>query len=178
MEYLKYLERFIDFQSTSLVDIGLKGVLGYFALLWLAVVIWVARDVIDRTNSLIFQVSMITLNLFLPVFGLLIYLIIRPSKTLIEKYYEEMEYKVLAEGHVEQESSCPRCDESLKAEFIFCPTCQEKIKNTCYSCKHNFNTQFKICPYCGRKQRALKSNTPKEQKEEKKQKTKTNSISK
>ena len=155
MEAFPFLRDIIGFQNTPLLMLLLKGVLVYIAFLWLAVIVWVARDVIDRSKSLIFQVIMILLNIFLPVFGLLLYLIIRPSKTLLERYYEELEYKVFSESQDDKEH-CVRCDEILKPEFIFCPRCEEKVKNLCPHCKHSFGGEFKICPFCGRKPKDFK----------------------
>lgn len=151
MNIFDLFENLISFTQSPLVEWIVKGSLIYIAVLWLAVVIWVARDIIERSNSLIFQVLMIGINIVLPVFGLLVYLIIRPSKTLLERYYEELEVKVLTEQQ-DEEKKCHRCDEHLRTEFIFCPGCQEKLKNVCKHCKQHFGCEYKICPFCGKKQ--------------------------
>lgn len=70
----------------------------YLGLLWLAVIIWVARDAINRSNSLIFQVLAILLNILFPILGILLYLIIRPGKTTLEKYYEDLEHRLIIES--------------------------------------------------------------------------------
>lgn len=70
----------------------------YLGLLWLAVIIWVARDAINRSSSLIFQVIAILLNILFPILGILLYLIIRPGKTTLEKYYEDIEHRLIMES--------------------------------------------------------------------------------
>jgi len=82
--------------SGDTINYIIFGVLSYIALLWIAIILWVTKDITNRTNSLFFQIFSILLIIFLtPLFGLVIYLIIRPSRTLIEKYYEELEKDLL-----------------------------------------------------------------------------------
>lgn len=138
--------------------------LGYIALLWMALVIWVARDSVSRTNSLIFQIFAIMLTIALPLFGLLVYLIIRPSKTLATKYYEEMEYRALMEGVSGAVTVCPKCGESVGTDFAFCPKCSYNIRQECKKCKRLYDTDYDICPYCGNPKDAKKASVEKTKK--------------
>lgn len=82
----------------------------YVAILWLAIIVWVTRDAINRSDSIFFQVIAILLNITFPVLGILLYLIIRPSKTTTERYYEDLEHRLILESiHEEKE-------EKLKAK--------------------------------------------------------------
>ncbi|MBD3157000.1 hypothetical protein GF369_04210 [Candidatus Peregrinibacteria bacterium] len=72
--------------------------LGYLILLWVSLIIWTTKDIISRTNNVIYQLISIALVVMLNIFGLLIYLGIRPSKTLIEKFFEDLEYEALAQA--------------------------------------------------------------------------------
>jgi len=146
------INKLIAIYESPLLDLIIKGSLIYLAVLWFAVIIWVARDVINRSNSIFFQVLVILSNIVLPIFGLILYLIIRPSKTLLEKYYEEMEYNFLHDHAVEDEK-CPRCEEHISSEFLYCPACTEKIRNSCWNCKHVYHSQYLVCPYCGKKEK-------------------------
>jgi hypothetical protein len=83
--------------SPSLKTLQL-AIVTYVGLLWLSIVIWVTRDAISRTNSLIFQVFAILLNIVFPLLGILLYLIIRPGKTVLERYYEELEHRLILES--------------------------------------------------------------------------------
>lgn len=76
--------------SPSFQNLQLAAIV-YVGLLWLSIIIWVTRDIIHRSESLIFQVFSILINIAFPILGVLIYLIIRPTKTMVEKYYEELE---------------------------------------------------------------------------------------
>jgi hypothetical protein len=70
----------------------------YGGLLWLSIIVWVTRDAISRSNSLLFQVFAILLNIGFPVLGILLYLIVRPGKTVLERYYEELEHRLILES--------------------------------------------------------------------------------
>ncbi len=141
-ELIDYL---VNFQPGDWVGMSLRGVFLYVFVVWIAVVIWVARDSVSRSRSLVFQVLMILGTIALNVFGLLVYLIIRPQKTLVEKYHEELERKALAEN----EESCPTCSKHLPLEFQFCPHCGEEVRHPCKKCKGLVSKNWTICPYCG-----------------------------
>lgn len=85
---------FQTFQSAAII---------YAGLLWLAIIVWVTRDAIQRSDSLLFQVIAILLNILFPVLGILLYLIIRPAKTSTERYYEELEHQLILESIHEKE---------------------------------------------------------------------------
>ncbi|MBT4937195.1 hypothetical protein HON22_04735 [Candidatus Peregrinibacteria bacterium] len=127
-------------------DMVIKGVLIYVAFFWIALIIWVTRDVINRSNNIVFQVAIILLNTFLPIFGLVIYLLIRPTKTLLDKYYDELEIKALLDNDI-----CHKCSSVLRDDYCFCPECSAAIKSTCGSCKKNSLLDHNICPFCGEK---------------------------
>jgi hypothetical protein len=49
------------------------------------------KDISIRTNSLLFQVFCVLTILILTPFWIFIYLLVRPRRTLYDKYYEEIE---------------------------------------------------------------------------------------
>lgn len=74
------------------------AVIVYIGLMWLSIIIWVTRDAIHRSDSLIFQVMAILINILFPILGILLYLIIRPGKTTTDRYYEELEHRLILES--------------------------------------------------------------------------------
>lgn len=88
----------IELVSTPSFKTVQLAVLVYFGLLWLAVIIWVTRDAINRSESLLFQVFAILLNILFPILGILLYLIIRPNKTTLDRYYEDLEHRLILES--------------------------------------------------------------------------------
>ena len=90
--------KMIEFINTPSFKTFELVIIIYFGLLWLSVIIWVTRDAINRSHSLIFQVIAILLNILFPILGILLYLIIRPGKTTAERYYEELEHQLILES--------------------------------------------------------------------------------
>lgn len=82
--------------SSAGVNTLLLGVLVYVGVLWVALILWVTKDITNRTNNMGFQIISISMIIFLtPVFGLPLYLLIRPSRTLMERYFEEVEQDMI-----------------------------------------------------------------------------------
>ena len=98
------LNTIIEFISTPSFKLLQLVVIIYVGLLWLAIIIWVTRDAINRSDSIIFQVIAILLNITFPVLGILLYLTIRPGKTTAERYYEELEHQLILESISEEEA--------------------------------------------------------------------------
>ncbi len=150
------LDYFINFDTSDLFGVSLRGVFIYLFVLWVAIVVWVARDVVGRSKNIIFQVFVILLVIVLNIFGLLIYLIIRPQKTLLEKYHEDLEHRALAES----EELCPKCEKPLPLFFQFCPHCGEEARKHCKKCHKLVSKNWSVCAYCGSKKSIQKKVEP------------------
>lgn len=95
---MNILENLPEFFSSDIMRWIVYGVMIYIGILWIALVAWVARDSVSRSRSLLFQTFMILFNMLLPVFGLLVYLLLRPPQTLMERYYDEVEHALLVDA--------------------------------------------------------------------------------
>lgn len=137
--------------SSDFFNILLVGGLGYIALLWIAIILWVTKDITNRSDNMVFQIVCISFVIFLtPLFGLIIYLILRPSKTLTEKYYEEMQEEFWS--HEETSASiehCKSCMARCGKEYKYCPACGDQVGEDCPDCKQNIHVQWASCAYCG-----------------------------
>ena len=72
----------------------------YFFIIWVSLVIWVIKDISNRTNNIFMHIfSIFLIVAFTPIFGFFLYLIIRPSHTLFEQHYEVIEnnFDILAD---------------------------------------------------------------------------------
>ena len=144
-----FLTESIDFFASDTFGVIKFAALAYFALLWLAIIIWVTKDALQRSESILFQAFSILLNIAVPILGVLLYLIIRPGKTRAERYYEELERNML-EGENEAELNvCGKCLTPADKEYNFCPNCAEGLKKNCLKCKKSFPNVWNICPFCG-----------------------------
>ncbi len=92
------------FTLISAEHLVLLGII-YLGVLWIALIIWVTKDITNRTHNLVFQIcSILLIVIFTPLFGLLLYLILRPTKTLMDRYVEELiEEEILKSEREEEE---------------------------------------------------------------------------
>ena len=105
------------------------------------------------------------MRIFLPVFWLIIYLLIRPSRTLIDKYYEDLEFQALSQGEKE---ICIKCNSALEKNYKFCWNCWDSLLKKCCFCSEEYNKKCKNCPFCGKKE-SEKNDEKIEKKEDKKE---------
>lgn len=156
------------------LDLLLKFVIVYFFVIWAAFVVWIVKDITNRTTNLFLQVLSILLVIFLtPIFWLPIYLLIRPRSTIFEKYYEQEEFQdeeLLIEEDIES-SKCPQCHKGIHDDYRICPYCELKLVTNCSKCKKEVKTYWKACPYCeshdlGFEKNPIKVNIEKSDKDE------------
>jgi hypothetical protein len=94
-----------------------------------------------------------------PVVGWIIYLIVRPSETIDEIYWGDLERRYL-KYEAKDLGDCPRCGSQLYPGFIFCPNCGKRLKRKCPKCEVYVDLDHKYCPNCGNQ---MKKNTVKEE---------------
>ncbi|MBW7954750.1 zinc ribbon domain-containing protein [Candidatus Gracilibacteria bacterium] len=132
----------------------LKLIVIYFFIVWFAIVIWVTKDIINRSNNILYQIfSILTVLVGTPL-GIVVYLLIRPSKTLFEKYYEESSIEEVDEKEIDEilnknSLKCFKCNFDINSDYKFCPNCKVNLKKECFNCKKELSGNFKYCPYCG-----------------------------
>lgn len=143
------------------VDWIIKFAVLYFFIIWWAFVIWVVKDITNRTTNIFVQfISIVLVIILTPIFWLPIYLLIRPRNTIFEKYYEEADLEeeeneeVVLEEEVEEikEYGCPKCWKLIKEDFHFCPYCEFELIKSCTKCEKNLKSDWKVCPFCWEKQ--------------------------
>jgi len=75
-------------------EMFIKFVVIYFFIIWISLLVWVVKDISNRTDNILLQIlSVATILIFTPI-GIFIYFIIRPSKTFLERSYEEIWYNL------------------------------------------------------------------------------------
>ena len=75
-----------DWQATARLVAVLVG--GYLAVIWFASILWVYRDISARTRDPVSQTIGVAIAVAMPLFGLPIYFVLRPSETLQQAYAE------------------------------------------------------------------------------------------
>lgn len=130
--------------------IALAAIIGatLLVLFWASLIIWVYRDIRDRARDLSLQVLSIFLVMAFPVFGLLLYLILRPRETLEEAYARSLEEEALLR-EIGEDSACPSCRRFVAKDFIYCPHCRSQLREPCAGCGRPLSFSWVACPTCG-----------------------------
>jgi RNA polymerase subunit RPABC4/transcription elongation factor Spt4 len=120
----------------------------FLVALWASLVIWTFRDIKGRSRDLLVRIlaTLVVALLFLP--GILVYLILRPPRSLEEEYQQTLEEEALLQA-IEDSQLCPGCGRRIKENWLVCPNCQTKLKKACHSCGRLMELPWNICPYCG-----------------------------
>lgn len=131
----------VDFQfALNLVGIGLL-------IFWIVVISWVWLDAGERTSNIYKKVGYMLLVIVFNVIGWIIYLIIRPSETIEEIYWSDLERRYL-KYETSELGDCPKCGCQLLPGFVFCPNCGFELKRKCSKCDVFVDRDYKYCPYC------------------------------
>jgi len=120
----------------------------FLAALWVSLVIWTYRDIRSRARDPLVHTLSALLVAVLNLPGVLVYLILRPPRTLEEEYQRTLEEEALLQA-LEDLPLCPGCERRVKDEWQVCPNCHTKLKKTCHNCARLMELSWNICPHCG-----------------------------
>jgi RNA polymerase subunit RPABC4/transcription elongation factor Spt4 len=120
----------------------------FLAALWIALVIWTYRDIRTRARDPLVHILSALLVGLLNLPGVLVYLILRPARTLEDEYQHTLEEEALLQT-LEDLPVCPGCERRVKDDWQICPNCHTKLKKTCHHCGRLMELPWNICPYCG-----------------------------
>jgi RNA polymerase subunit RPABC4/transcription elongation factor Spt4 len=129
----------------TLVLTGFAG--AFLVALWVALVVWTYRDMRSRHRDRLVHILAALMVALLNLPGVLVYLILRPGRTLEEEYQQTLEEALLQS--IEDQVVCPGCERRIKEDWLVCPSCQTKLRKPCHSCGRLMELPWNICPYCG-----------------------------
>lgn len=132
--------------SLTLVLTAFAG--AFIIALWVSLVIWTYRDIRSRTRDPLIQTLSALLVAVLNLPGVIVYLILRPQRTLEEEYQRTLEEEALLQA-LEDLPLCPGCERRVKEDWQVCPNCHTKLKKTCHNCSKFMELSWNICPFCG-----------------------------
>ena len=124
-----------------------KILLFAFVIFWIVVLDWIWADSGERTSNKRSRILYVILAAIFNVFGWLIYLIIRPSQTIEEIYWADLERRYL-KYETSELGDCPKCGTQLYPGFLYCPSCNYKLKRKCPSCGVYVDKKSNFCPFC------------------------------
>lgn len=143
-------ERAMSLTFTSLTDyiyIIVAFFAAFLAALWLSLVIWTFRDMRARSHDILAALLATLVVAVLNLPGLVIYLILRPARTLAESYEQSLEEEALLQ-EIEDKRVCPGCGRRAQEGWLVCPNCYTKLKKPCAHCGQLLDLPWNLCPYC------------------------------
>lgn len=136
--------------EVSAVTLAIAAGIAYVVILWVATAFFVLRDARRRSASIIFALFALILGFIPPFLGPLVYLVIRPPRTLDEERALALEEQTLLD--IERDPvpmrPCPSCGRDIETEFVVCPYCRTQFARRCHSCERILRLGWSVCPYC------------------------------
>ena len=121
----------------------------YLGAIWLAAVIWTARDIRDRSHDSITRSVAVLMVLMLNLPGWVLYRVLRPPLTLADLFERELEEEALLQD-LNQQMACPECSAQVQEDYVVCPHCACRLKEPCGQCQRALALSWSDCPWCGR----------------------------
>lgn len=145
------LRHFFEYLFTSMsLEVIIKILISCLLIIWFAVAVWVIKDITTRSTSILIQAfSLLLIIFFTPIFGLPLYLLIRPRSTLFEQHYEETWLESFDKQNVATVIACLNCETEIDVEAKFCPHCGTKQFDNCHECGSKMLLSWKYCTSCG-----------------------------
>lgn len=135
---------------STLKAIGPVVVAGFVAFglaVQFSIIVWTFMDIRSRSRDVLVWIFATLLVLLFSVFGLVVYLILRPHETLMQAYERSLEEEALLQ-EIEERPICPNCRHRVESTFQICPYCLQKLKETCANCGKLVELDWTVCPYC------------------------------
>jgi len=132
----------------SALRLGALILIAYALVLWLSAVVWVYRDIRNRTTDQGSQLIAVILVAVFNVPGLVIYLVIRPQTTLADAYERSLEAEAILHELQLTANACQSCRRPIDDDFNVCPYCRVVLREPCRTCGKPVRTSWAACPYC------------------------------
>ena len=140
------MESILEILYKALLWISLAGGVIFTALHGGATV-WAFRDMRSRSRDVLALIVATLLVALIPLFGLLVYMMLRPRETMAETYERSLEQEALLQA-IEEPEQCPGCGRRTRYDYVLCPSCHTRLKQTCPMCSRALDLHWSVCPYC------------------------------
>lgn len=118
-------------------------------VVWLALVWFTFADSRRRIDDGMLVGSALLAAILFPYIGTIVYMIVRPPEYLEDVRERELEMQAAeARLHSLDYQLCPHCDQAAGRDFLRCPHCLRKLRDSCGTCAKPLDPDWMICPYC------------------------------
>lgn len=123
------------------------GVVALTVAFWIAMVVWVFRDIRLRTRDFFAWILAALLALVMGPIGVILYLFLRPKETIAEVYDRQLEEEALLRD-ISLRRACPQCQAVTEPDWLLCPHCRAELRRLCEGCGKPLDLNWVVCPYC------------------------------
>lgn len=119
----------------------------FLVAFWIATAYWVYKDARRRIDDPWLVAIAVALGVFPPFAGPVIYLLFRPPEYLDDVRERALEIRAMEES-IGTKERCPVCRASVEGEYLACPICTTKLRDSCRHCQQPLEPLWQLCPYC------------------------------
>ncbi len=126
----------------NMMEVSIYVLLSPIIILWIRCILWTAKDITNRTENFGYQIlCVILVAIWSPFVWFPLYLIIRPSVLLSDKWWKES-IQILS-------NQCMECDAYNDKNNIFCTDCGAGLRIECKECGEKYYNGYNYCVKCG-----------------------------
>ena len=131
-------------------------------VLWLSLVFWTLKDARKRIDDALIVAVAVATSFIIPFVGTVVYAILRPAEYLADARERELEMRAI-EQELHALRACPSCGESIRPDYLMCPSCRRPLRSPCATCGRVLEPGWKVCPYCAHDLKARRVPPPAEE---------------
>ena len=124
--------------------------IGFFMAIWVASVIWTARDAERRCGHSSLRLGAPLVAVLLPFVGAGLYALAKPCEERADVRARRVRTRFLESVVNGDTERCIECAAPIQPEFRCCPSCGERVRSTCDGCGRPVRTVWATCPWCTR----------------------------
>jgi RNA polymerase subunit RPABC4/transcription elongation factor Spt4 len=131
----------------EIAPVAVAGFVAFGLAVQFSIIVWTFMDIRSRSRDKVVWFFATALVFLFTIFGLVVYLILRPHETLMQAYERSLEEEALLQ-EIEERPICPNCRHRVEHDYRVCPNCLQKLKDVCRNCDRLVELDWTICPYC------------------------------
>ena len=132
------------------IGIGLRFLVLYVVIVWIASAWWVWRDARARTTDVfvpyLAAAAVILVTPLLFPLAVVVYRLLRPPLTVSAATAAELQLAMLEEEATRSE--CGTCGATVDDEWVACPACGAELATRCAACGRPLELDWTICAWC------------------------------
>jgi hypothetical protein len=116
------------------------------AVFYVAIVLWTFKDARKRIEDPILVATATAVSM-LPIVGVFVYMLLRPSEYIADVRERELEIRMM-ERELGRQERCPYCKSHIEGDYLSCPVCTTKLRQACRGCDRPLDPRWAMCPFC------------------------------